>query len=116
MKKYTQGKQILRPALTRFATHFIQLEEITRQKQGLREMFNSNEFKESKWGQQKLGPAYEAKKIVLGKHFWKKANDLIKVYKPLVKVLRLMDNDEKPTMGFIYEAVDRVKRAIQQDC
>ncbi|MFQ6654320.1 hypothetical protein Gotur_025370, partial [Gossypium turneri] len=34
MKKYTQGKQILRFALTRFATHFIQLEEITRQKQG----------------------------------------------------------------------------------
>ncbi|XP_040964551.1 uncharacterized protein [Gossypium hirsutum] len=41
MKKYTQGKQILRPALTQFATHFIQLEEIIRQKQGLREMFNS---------------------------------------------------------------------------
>ncbi|KAG8487093.1 hypothetical protein CXB51_020676 [Gossypium anomalum] len=116
MKKYTQGKQILRPALTRFATHFIQLEEITRQKQGLRDMFNSKEFKESKWGQQKSGPAYEAKKIVLGKDFWKKANDLIKVYEPLVKVLRLVDSDEKPTMGFIYEAVDRAKRAIQQDC
>ncbi|KAG8486163.1 hypothetical protein CXB51_019599 [Gossypium anomalum] len=69
MKKYTQGKQILRPALTRFATHFIQLEEITRQKQGLREMFNSKEYKESKWGQQKSGPTYEAKKIVLGKDF-----------------------------------------------
>ncbi|KAK5845860.1 hypothetical protein PVK06_002097 [Gossypium arboreum] len=110
MKKYTQGKQILRPALTRFATHFIQLEEITRQKQGLREMFNSKEFKESKWGQQKSRPAYEAKKI------WKKTNDLIKVYEPLVKVLRLVDSDEKPTMGFIYEAVDRAKRAIQQDC
>ncbi|KAG8500890.1 hypothetical protein CXB51_002903 [Gossypium anomalum] len=40
-QEYTQGKQILRPALTQFATHFIQLEEITRQKQGLREMFNS---------------------------------------------------------------------------
>nr|KJB61550.1 hypothetical protein B456_009G365600 [Gossypium raimondii] len=77
MKKYTQGKQILRPALTRFATHFIQLEEITRQKQGLREMFNS---------------------------------------KPLVRVLRLVDSNEKPTMDFIYEAVDRAKRAIQQDC
>ncbi|XP_016676764.2 uncharacterized protein [Gossypium hirsutum] len=116
MKKYTQGKQILRPALTRFATHFIQLEEITRQKQGLREMFNSKEFKESKWGKQKSGPAYEAKKIVLGKDFWKKANDLIKVYEPLVRVLRLVDSDEKPTMGFIYEAVDRAKRAIQQNC
>ncbi|KAK8997916.1 hypothetical protein V6N11_012452 [Hibiscus sabdariffa] len=32
MKKYTNGKQILQPAFTRFATHFIQLEEITRQK------------------------------------------------------------------------------------
>ncbi|KAE8656015.1 hypothetical protein F3Y22_tig00117012pilonHSYRG00354 [Hibiscus syriacus] len=36
MKKYTHGKQILRPALTRFATHFIHLEEITRQKQAKR--------------------------------------------------------------------------------
>ncbi|KAG8479284.1 hypothetical protein CXB51_029834 [Gossypium anomalum] len=107
IKKYTQGKQILRPALTRFATHFIQLEKITRQKQGLREMFNLK---------QKSGPAYEAKKIVLRIDFWKKANDLIKVYEPLVKVLRLMDSDEKPTMGFIYEAVDRAKQAIQQDC
>ncbi|XP_052484608.1 uncharacterized protein LOC128039868 [Gossypium raimondii] len=115
MKKYTPGKQILRPALTRFATHFIQLEEITRQKQGLREMFNSKEFKESKWGKQKSGPAYEAKKIVLGKGFWKKANDLIKVYEPLVRVLRLVESDEKPTMGFIYD-VDRAKRAIQQNC
>ncbi|XVF04255.1 hypothetical protein REPUB_Repub05bG0066900 [Reevesia pubescens] len=30
LKKYTNGKQILHPALTPFATHFIQLEEITR--------------------------------------------------------------------------------------
>ncbi|KAK8478524.1 hypothetical protein V6N11_034852 [Hibiscus sabdariffa] len=116
MKKYTNGKQILRLALTRFATHFIQLEEITRQKQGLRDMFNSKEFKESKWGQQKSGPAYEAKKIVLGKDFWKKATDIIKVYEPLVKVLRLVDSDEKPTMGFIYEAIDRAKRAIKENC
>ncbi|MFQ6654319.1 hypothetical protein Gotur_025370, partial [Gossypium turneri] len=60
--------------------------------------------------------AYEAKKIVFGKDFWKKANDLIKVYEPLEKVLRLVDSNEKPTMGFIYEAVDRAKRAIQQNC
>ncbi|KAE8733064.1 hypothetical protein F3Y22_tig00001644pilonHSYRG00518 [Hibiscus syriacus] len=41
MTKYTQGKQILRPALTRFATHFIQLEEITRQKQDKHETFGT---------------------------------------------------------------------------
>ncbi|MBA0628650.1 hypothetical protein Godav_023337, partial [Gossypium davidsonii] len=52
---------------------------------------------------------YDAKKIVLGKDFWKKANDLIKVYEPLVKVLRLVDGDEKLTMNFIYEDVDSTK-------
>ncbi|MFQ6671056.1 hypothetical protein Gotur_035717 [Gossypium turneri] len=71
---------------------------------------------ETKKGQQKSGIAYEAKKFVLGKDFWKKANDLIKVYDPPVKVLRLVDGDEKLTMSFIYEDVDRAKRAIQQDC
>ncbi|MBA0860800.1 hypothetical protein Goshw_021378 [Gossypium schwendimanii] len=101
MKKYTQGKQILRPALTRFSTHFIQLEEIKGK---------SKEFKESKWGLMK------PKKLFWEKIFGKKANGLIKVYEPLVKVLRLMDGDKKPTMGFIYEAINRAKQAIQQDC
>ncbi|KAK8569174.1 hypothetical protein V6N12_007706 [Hibiscus sabdariffa] len=74
------------------------------------------EFKESNWGQKKSRPAYEAKKIVLGEDFCKKATDIIKVYEPLVKVLRLVDSDEKPTMGFIYEAIDRAKRAIKENC
>ncbi|CAL5381162.1 unnamed protein product [Camellia sinensis] len=30
-------------------------------------------------------------------------------------VLRLVDGDEKPTMGFIYEAIDRAKLAIKRD-
>ncbi|KAH1122170.1 hypothetical protein J1N35_005330, partial [Gossypium stocksii] len=113
MKKYIQGKQILRPVLTRFATHFIQLEEITRQKQGLREMFNSkNQNGDSKSQGQLMKP----KKLFWKKIRGNKTNDLIKVYDPLVKVLRLVDSDEKPTNGFIYEAVDRAKLAIQQDC
>ena len=52
----------------------------------------------------------------MGKHFWKKASELINVYEPLVKVLRLVESDEKPTMGYVYEAVDRSKRAIEQNC
>ncbi|XVF02962.1 hypothetical protein REPUB_Repub04eG0219500 [Reevesia pubescens] len=72
LKKYTNGKKILHPTLTRFAIHLIQLEEITRQKQGLREMFNSKEFKKFKYGQQKSKPAYETKKLFWEKTFEKK--------------------------------------------
>ena len=44
--------------------------------------------------------------------FWKKVRKVLKVFEPLVKVLRLVDGDDKPTMGFIYEAMDRAKQAI----
>ena len=116
MKKFTGGKDIIHPAITRFATQFIQLESILKQKQALRSMFDLEEFKRSKWGKEKAGPAYESKKIVLGKEFWSKTSDIIKVFEPIVKVLRLVDGDEKPTMGFLYEAIDRAKQFIEKNC
>ena len=39
----------------------------------------------------------------------------IKGFEPLVKVLRLIDGDDKPTMGFIYEATDRAKQSIMEN-
>lgn len=33
---------------------------------------------------------------------------------PLVKVLRLVDRDAKPAMGYIYEAMDKAKKQIQK--
>ena len=59
---------------------------------------------------------YDVRKIILGKDFWQKATELCKVHEPLMKVLRLVDGDEKPTMGFIYEAIDRAKLAIRKEC
>lgn len=35
-----------------------------------------------------------------------------KIY-PLIKVLLLVDSDEKPTISFIYEAIDQAKEKIQ---
>ena len=47
--------------------------------------------------------------------FWKKVRKVLKVFEPLVKVSRLVDGDDKPTMGFIYEAMDRAKQAIMEN-
>ena len=41
---------------------------------------------------------------------------MLKVHEPLLKVLRLVDGDEKSTMRFIYKAMDRAKLAIKRDC
>jgi len=117
MKKYTDDKELIRAAITRFATQFLQLESIVKEKQALKDMFDSNEYKSSKYGKEKSGgAAYEAKKVVMDKEFWNKATEILKVFEPIVKVLKLVDGDDKPTMGFLYEAIDRAKQAIEKNC
>ena len=46
--------------------------------------------------------------------FRKEVPNLVKIYEPLDRVLRLVDGDDKPTMGYIYEAMDRAKQAIMK--
>jgi len=41
--------------------------------------------------------------------FWKSIQYCLKCVTPLVKLLRLVDGDSKPTMSYIYEAMDRAK-------
>jgi hypothetical protein len=46
--------------------------------------------------------------------FWERVVEVGTISEPLVKVLCLVDGD-KPTMGYLYEAKDRSKEAIQSD-
>ncbi|CAL5187058.1 unnamed protein product [Lathyrus oleraceus] len=64
MKKYTGGRDIVRPGVTRFATQFLQLQAIVIQKEGLENMFNYEEFRKPKYDKEKNGSGYEARKIV----------------------------------------------------
>lgn len=115
MKTYTGGREIVRLGVIRFATQFLQLQALLQQKQALKNMFNSEEFRKSKFEKDKKGQTFEARQIVVGNDFWSKTNDILKLFEPLVKVLRLVDGDEKPTMGFIYEAINRAKQSIQEN-
>ena len=47
--------------------------------------------------------------------FWKNVVMCLKGALPLVKVLRLVDSDENPAMGFIYEAMAQAKRQIKEN-
>ncbi|XP_057853281.2 uncharacterized protein LOC131063474 [Cryptomeria japonica] len=44
--------------------------------------------------------------------FWVPCDEIVKFVKPLVVLLRVADGD-KPTMGYIYEGMDRAKEAIR---
>lgn len=51
--------------------------------------------------------------VVLMPTFWIDAIYSLKAMRPLVRVLRLVDHEEKPAMGYIYKAMDMAKEAIQ---
>ena len=57
----------------------------------------------------------EISKIVLEDYsFWSQCKNIVKVSEPLVRVLCLLDGDEKPAMGYLYEAMDKAKEEIKR--
>nr|DAD48928.1 TPA_asm: hypothetical protein HUJ06_018865 [Nelumbo nucifera] len=52
------------------------------------------------------------RETVMMPSFWNNIIFIIKVCNPLIHVLRLVDRENKPSMGHIYEAMDRAKETI----
>ncbi|RWR93420.1 LOW QUALITY PROTEIN: hypothetical protein CKAN_02266900 [Cinnamomum micranthum f. kanehirae] len=52
MRRFTQMKELIKPAKTRFATAFLTLARIHQQKNNLRKMFTSEEWTTSKWAKE----------------------------------------------------------------
>ena len=74
-------------------------------------MFNSDEWKACKDSRDRKGKL--AAKIVLMFSFWNDVVYTLKAMGPLVKVLRLVDNEKKPAMGYIYEAIANARNLIK---
>ncbi|XP_020263261.1 uncharacterized protein LOC109839244 [Asparagus officinalis] len=110
MREQINARELLRPAVTWFATSFLTLSSIHKQKNNLRKMFCSEKWVESKWARDPKGKA--AERTVKMTNFWNNVVRVLKLTGPLVRVLKLVDNERKPAMGFIYEAMDRAKEAI----
>jgi hypothetical protein len=111
MRKNIDGRELVKSAITRFATNFLTLQSMIDQKANLRKMFSCDEWNASQWSKK-----VEAKEIVekvFEKSFWKRAEEIVLFSAPLVKVLRMVDGD-KPAMGFVYEAMDQAKEAIKE--
>jgi hypothetical protein len=97
MRKFTNRRNLHRPAITRFATSFITLLQFHNQKNNLRKMIISQEWRDCKWSKDAKGKKVES--IFLQESFWSNIVDTLKIASPLVSVLKLIDGVRKPTMG-----------------
>jgi hypothetical protein len=123
MWQFTDGHEILCLAPTQFATNFVALQIIYKQKYALRTMVLSKE-----WTSATCAKEAKARKfvdLVLDQKFWKDCASICNFLEPLVHVLRIVDSDERPAMGYILGALhcaveeiekrfQKKKRAIQQ--
>ncbi|XP_057418793.1 uncharacterized protein LOC130713003 [Lotus japonicus] len=111
LRYYTKKRELVRHAVTRFATSYLTLKRLRKEKGKLREMFVSHTWTNNKLSNEPKGK--QATKIVLMNSFWNSVCFILKVMGPLVRVLRLADSEKKPAMGYIYEAMDKAKEAIR---
>ncbi|XP_071735719.1 uncharacterized protein [Rutidosis leptorrhynchoides] len=109
MRQYTKKRDIVRPGVTRFASSFLTLQSLLDKKGQLRQMFASNEWEACKSSKTKVGG--DVYKLVNDNKFWAGVTSCLSVFAPLVKILRMVDADWKPSMGFLH---GELKKAIQE--
>ncbi|XP_014506837.1 uncharacterized protein LOC106766634 [Vigna radiata var. radiata] len=110
MKKFTGGKELIRPKITRFVTDFLSLRSIVMQEGNLKHMFSHSEWLSSMYS--KRPDAQAIKSLLYSDKFWKHAHEAVSVSEPLVKLLRMVDGD-MPAMGYIYEGMESAKVVIK---
>jgi len=110
MRHFTKKRDIVRPGVTRFASAFLTLQSLAEKKSQLRQMFTSDEWDKCKLAKTVKGKSAYA--TIVSPSFWSGVTLCLKVFAPLVKVLRMVDADWKPSMGFIYGELKRAKKEI----
>ncbi|XP_052193854.1 uncharacterized protein LOC127802188, partial [Diospyros lotus] len=112
MRSFTKKRDIVRLGVTRFASAFLTLQSLMEKKAQLRAMFTSSEWEECKWSKIVKGKAAYA--TVMSIAFWNGVTICLKVFAPLVKVLRIVDADRKPSMGFLCGEIKQAKEDIKE--
>ncbi|XP_049934775.1 uncharacterized protein LOC126410236 [Nymphaea colorata] len=113
MRKFTKGVELIRPAQTRFATNVLTVQSVVKQRTPLRQMFASEEW--AAYPHAHKRNASLVVDIIFNNVFWESCVKLLKVCVPLVKVLRLADSEDRPSIGYLYEAMDKAKEAIRDN-
>ncbi|XP_054819014.1 uncharacterized protein LOC129318311 [Prosopis cineraria] len=111
LRKRKGWKEIVRPGATRFATTFITLHSIYMHKHDLQALITDKHFVNHKLLRTEAGIIVSA--IILDNQFWNECLEVVKIVSPLIKLLRIVDSDEKPSLPYVYEGMQRAKKAIK---
>uniref|UniRef100_A0A8R7TJI4 DUF659 domain-containing protein n=1 Tax=Triticum urartu TaxID=4572 RepID=A0A8R7TJI4_TRIUA len=109
MRSYTKKRDIVRPGVTRFSLAFLTLQSLDAKRKNLKEMCCSDTWEGCKHTRTKKGKVAHA--AIMSRTFWKNVSLCIRVFEPLVKILRLADGDGQ-SMASMYGEIIEAKKAI----
>ncbi|XP_019094719.1 PREDICTED: uncharacterized protein LOC104757728 [Camelina sativa] len=111
MRSHIKEKDIVRRGVTKFATTFLTLQSLLENKEQVKFMFVSDEW--DRCNESKYVKGRSSYYTCLSPAFWNGVERVVKVLEPLVKVLRMVDGEKKPSMGFVYGELVEAKRSIK---
>ncbi|XP_073046060.1 uncharacterized protein [Primulina eburnea] len=111
LRKREGWTEIVRPGPTHFATTFIALKSILEHQHDLKAFFTSKKFKDSRYLKDKKASVVLA--VVLDTRFWSDCTVVVGVAAPLIRMLRIMDTDRRPSIGYVYDRMYRAKKATK---
>ena len=112
LRKKEGWTEILQPNATRFATTFIALKSLHDHKHDLQALVTSKFFADSRYSKDNKGRVVVS--IILDHKFWNDCFIVVKLMASLVRLLRIVDCDERPSMGYVYEGMYRVRLGIKK--
>ena len=112
LRKREGWTEILQPGATRFATTFIALKSLHDHKHDLQALMTSKFFVDSRYSKDNKRRVMVS--IILDHKFWNGCFIVVKLMAPLVRLLRIIDCNERPSMGYVYEGMYRACLSIKK--
>jgi hypothetical protein len=112
MRAQTGGTDLVREAKTRFATSFLTMKSLYKNKDTLKILFVSEAWIGNNLCKTTVGQ--QVQDTVLSIEFWNSVEDCLRASAPLLIVLRAVDDDEKPAMPEVTTLMNHAKESIKQ--
>ncbi|XP_050255018.1 uncharacterized protein LOC126700894 [Quercus robur] len=112
LRKRPGWTDIVRVGPTRFATTFLSFGSLHVHKHDLQALVTSKFFVDNRLARE--SKAKEVVSIILDNSFWDDINVLVKISSPLIRLLRIVDSDQRPAIGYVYEGMHRAQLGIKK--
>ncbi|XP_027169431.1 uncharacterized protein LOC113769158 [Coffea eugenioides] len=110
LRKTAGWKKIIRPVETRFATTFIALKGLHDHKDSLQSLVTSGDYKKFL----RIEKGKDVKQIILDERFWNNCLIMVRIMGPIIRLLRICDTDERPSLGYVYEGMFRAINGMKR--